>query len=75
MTKQELENFIEKCKNPVQHKEYERPKEIETVIDELVDFDSYSFYQNNLNKLITYVEELETTIKAIAQVVVNPESE
>ena len=55
------------------YKEYERPKEIEEVIDELVDFDSYSFYQDNLGKLITYVEELEALIKAIAQMSVKPE--
>lgn len=55
------------------YKEYERPKDIEEVIDELVDFDSYSFYQDNLGKLIAYVEELESLIKAIAQVSVKPE--
>ena len=55
------------------YKEYERPKEIEKIIDDLVGFDSYSFYQDNLSKLITYVEELESFIKAIAQVSVKPE--
>ena len=75
MTKLELDKFIEECKHPVQYKEYERPKEIDEVIDDLVDFDSYSFYQDNLGKLITYVEELEAIIKAIAQVVVRPDGE
>lgn len=64
MSKSELDNFIEECKHPVHYKEYERPKEIESVIDDLVDFDSYSFYQDNLGKLITYVEELERVLKA-----------
>ena len=73
MTKLEVDNFIEECKHPTHCKEYERPKKIEKVIDDLVDFDSYSFYQDNLGKLITYVEELESLIKAIAYVVVKPE--
>ena len=73
MTKLELDNFIEECKHTTHCKEYERPKEIKSIIDNLVDFDSYFFYQDNLGKLITYVEELESLIKAIACVVVKPE--
>ena len=73
MSKSKLDNFIEECKHPVYLKEYERPNEIEEVIDKLVDFDSYSFYQDNFGKLITYVEELESLIKAIALVSVKPE--
>lgn len=71
--KAKLDNFIEECKQPSNCKEYERPKEIDKVINGLIDFDSYSFYQDNINKLITYVEELESLIKAIAYVVVKPE--
>lgn len=68
-----LDNFIEECKQPTPCKEYKRPKEIDDVINGLIDFDSYSFYQDNINKLITYVEELEAIIKAIVYVVVKPE--
>lgn len=68
-----LDSFIEECKQPIHCKEYERPKDIDDVINGLVDFDSYSFYQENINKLVTYVEELESLIKAIACVVVKPE--
>lgn len=68
-----LDNFIEECKQPTRCKEYERPKEVDDVINSLVDFDSYSFYQDNIGKLVTYVEELESLIKAITCVVVKPE--
>ena len=74
MTRTEFDEFIEEVKSPTCYKEYERPKEIDDVIDSLVDFDSYSFYQDNISKLITYVEELESLIKAIAYVVVRPDA-
>lgn len=65
-----LDKFIEECIHPTHYKEYERPKEIADIIDDLVEFDSYSFYQDNIGKLIDYVEKLEDAIKAIAYVVV-----
>ena len=64
-----IDKFIEACQHPIHLKEYKRPKEIEDIIDDLADFDSYSFYQDNLGKLIDYIEELETAIKNIAYVV------
>ena len=44
-------------------KEYERPEEIDTLIDDLYDFEDYSFYHNDLSKLVAYIEKLETIIK------------
>ena len=38
----------------------------ENCLDNLVGFDSYSFYQDNIGKLLAYVEELEESINKIA---------
>ena len=68
--RERLDNFIEECLYPTHCKEYKRPDEIDKVIDKLVDFDEYSFYQDNIGKLISYVEELESAINAIAYMIV-----